>query len=590
MRDTNTRLLAQKASDDFFALTGKRPYLIIAEGSRDYIDFNRDKSLVPNNAYDDPLAEPYYDYYHGMAQGFIDDIRAEYGRGLMLDIHGQSTIPDLNIRGTKNGLTTVEMRNIFGSDPTMNGPNSIFGSLAALGYPVDPSIAVPFENQVENPSFDGGFTVQNYGSHQPSGIDAIQVEFGIDFRGGSGGTEWQQTASDLAIALSNFYSTYLVLEPGDTNADGRVDGQDFLAWQKGFGIASGAAITDGDTNGDQIVDGHDLLVWQNHFGNGIGGLAQASGVSVPEPSAIALLLFAVIGYCSWRVRLVDTKQSTLVPTKLQRGFHPMGWIGLLALPGVVSTSLPSQAEVLTFTNQAAWEAALTGQSSLEDFEGAGSDLLFGLAYQPKTSPNGELVLHANANFATNASIDVAPFLSNGAGIHGDVVVNLRFLDQGNNTNSQETVVVTLPAGMSAFAFEYLNYDNQGDTTLLRFTGTNGQQVASFNPGSQGNQQFFGVVDTTPGAEITSFAFSGDPSTGSGSSAFNSFDDVRYGVGLESLAGTDERSTIVPEPSTTWVLYGILLTAVGTRRRTRKPGIIRPRSTRGEAIIIQFDNN
>ena len=98
--------------------------------------------------------------------------------------------------------------------------------------------------------------------------------------------------------------------------------------------------------------------------------------------------------------------------------------------------------------------------------------------------------------------------------------------------------MTLPDGISAFAFEYNNYDSQGDGTYLSFAGTNGQVVSAFNP----VDGFFGVIDTAPGAAITQFSFTSDPTTGNGVSVYNSFDDVRYGVA--ATAGM----LSVPEPS------------------------------------------
>lgn len=229
----------------------------------------------------------------------------------------------------------------------------------------------------------------------------------------------------------------------------------------------------------------------------------------------------------------------------------------LVAMSVLLMATPSRAEVLTFTNLVAWQSALDSAATLEDFESATTDVLFGLAYQPTISPNGELWLQANANFDNNASVDVAPFSSSGAGINGNVAINLRFFDQGNNTNSQESVIVTLPAGISAFAFEYNNYDNQSDGTFLSFAGTNGQTVAEFNATSDG---FFGVIDTGVAATISSFAFTADPSTGTGTSAFNSFDDIRYGTGAPpALIG-------VPEPTSVALLCVLGFVAFTLRRK------------------------
>ncbi len=220
--------------------------------------------------------------------------------------------------------------------------------------------------------------------------------------------------------------------------------------------------------------------------------------------------------------------------------------GLFALPH-------AQADIVTYTNQAAWEAALDGAATLEDFEGQLTDGLFGLASSATVSPNGDLALSANANFDDNAAIDVDPYISAGAGINGRVVVNMRFLDNGSGANAQETVTVGLPSGLSAFAFEYNNYDSQGDGTFLSFTGTNGGTVAAFDSTSGG---FFGVVDTDVGASILTFAFTGDPNVGTGLSAFNSFDDVRYGNALSS----------VPEPASALLLLPAMVGLLVSRRR------------------------
>ncbi len=53
----------------------------------------------------------------------------------------------------------------------------------------------------------------------------------------------------------------------DLDADGDVDGFDFLAWQRGFGKTSGATPAEGDVTGDGAVDGDDLAEIQADFGS-----------------------------------------------------------------------------------------------------------------------------------------------------------------------------------------------------------------------------------------------------------------------------------------------------------------------------------
>jgi len=76
---------------------------------------------------------------------------------------------------------------------------------------------------------------------------------------------------------------------GDFNGDQMVNGDDLAVWKTGFGLATGAGVSDGDADNDGDVDGGDFLIWQRQLGAG-GGLISA----VPEPNAALLL---AIGAC-----------------------------------------------------------------------------------------------------------------------------------------------------------------------------------------------------------------------------------------------------------------------------------------------------
>jgi hypothetical protein len=66
----------------------------------------------------------------------------------------------------------------------------------------------------------------------------------------------------------------------DFDADTDVDGADFLAWQSGFGLSSGAAKSEGDATGDGAVRGGDLAAWQSTFGDsGASSLRELSVVT-----------------------------------------------------------------------------------------------------------------------------------------------------------------------------------------------------------------------------------------------------------------------------------------------------------------------
>jgi ELWxxDGT repeat protein len=91
------------------------------------------------------------------------------------------------------------------------------------------------------------------------------------------GLEWSIAYGANAVTLS-------VVESGlaaDFDANGRVDGHDFLAWQRGLG-ASSATKLDGDADNDNDVDGADLGVWMTQFGSeaALAASSAAAGTSM----------------------------------------------------------------------------------------------------------------------------------------------------------------------------------------------------------------------------------------------------------------------------------------------------------------------
>jgi hypothetical protein len=78
----------------------------------------------------------------------------------------------------------------------------------------------------------------------------------------------------------------------DFNADGMVDGADFLAWQRGFALTGQTGNMNGDANADGLVNAADLAVWQSQFG-GVASLSPANA-TVPEPTVGWMLAPALL--------------------------------------------------------------------------------------------------------------------------------------------------------------------------------------------------------------------------------------------------------------------------------------------------------
>lgn len=181
-----------------------------------------------------------------------------------------------------------------------------FGHLPLNGTSVDPQnqdteFQPPIEDKDEQlMAFEGFFNALDGRQDAVPAVHIWQWEMA-----GSNGSLWninpglrpdQPHNDDISDWLVDFVSTATTVLEGDFNADGDVDGNDFLAWQAGFGMQSGAQKSDGDYDNDGDVDGNDFLGWQSEFGSGGGSVSAA----VPEPVSIALALVMVAAILSLR--------------------------------------------------------------------------------------------------------------------------------------------------------------------------------------------------------------------------------------------------------------------------------------------------
>jgi hypothetical protein len=107
---------------------------------------------------------------------------------------------------------------------------------------------------------------------------------------GNDGLAFATTGGKVFIARGS-----LVLGPtADFDADGDVDGQDFLRWQTGVGKI-GAMRHDGDSNGDGAVNQADLAVWRQQFGS-------TMTTGVPEPAFFEMIPVLVLFVKLWMPR------------------------------------------------------------------------------------------------------------------------------------------------------------------------------------------------------------------------------------------------------------------------------------------------
>ena len=98
----------------------------------------------------------------------------------------------------------------------------------------------------------------------------------------------------------------------DFNASGTVDAVDLTHWSAGFGAVD-ASLAQGDANSDQRVDGNDFLIWQRQ----LAALnAQVESLAVPEPQAWLLLAAGI------SLALTQLRRTHNPPTASDRSEPP----------------------------------------------------------------------------------------------------------------------------------------------------------------------------------------------------------------------------------------------------------------------------
>src|SRR5262249_17224332 len=159
VRDERTDLLAEVFVAELEKKLGGKPWVVIARFDRRFIDANRPR----DGAYETDKAKPFYDAYHDPLIAACKAVKEKFGRGLLLDIHGQGVMLATLCRGTQNGKTVTLLKDRFGW-PAVAGKNSVMGQMERSGYKVfPPGSADP--STKEEPRFNGGHTVGTYGSH-----------------------------------------------------------------------------------------------------------------------------------------------------------------------------------------------------------------------------------------------------------------------------------------------------------------------------------------------------------------------------------------------------------------------------------------
>ena len=172
---------------------GFQPFLVLSKMHRIKIDLNRSLETALCK---DKSAMPLWVVFHNQIDIFQNEISSSYGRGLIIDLHGQSHPEErielgylLNgsmLRDLEQNATDysnqVSIKNLISNHPKQTsfqqllvGENSLGTLLSEQDFAAVPSQSdqAPLESQL---FFSGGHNTINYGSRDSGTIDAIQVE------------------------------------------------------------------------------------------------------------------------------------------------------------------------------------------------------------------------------------------------------------------------------------------------------------------------------------------------------------------------------------------------------------------------------
>lgn len=218
--DLNTQELARAIYQSVYDETGCYPHLIINHLHRRKMDGNRD---IVEAADGNPIAEQAWTDFHGFIELADSNVMANYGQGIVFDLHGHGHsiqrlelgylisktnlgLPDVTLSDTSyansssiNFLASISAQAF--SD-LLRGPSAFGTFLANRGYPSVPSQQDPAPGS-NDPYFSGGYNTQRYGSRDSGVIDAIQIEHNMDGVRDSDSSR-QRYADSLAVALDEF--------------------------------------------------------------------------------------------------------------------------------------------------------------------------------------------------------------------------------------------------------------------------------------------------------------------------------------------------------------------------------------------------
>ncbi|WP_210420957.1 dockerin type I domain-containing protein [Lacipirellula limnantheis] len=227
------------------------------------------------------------------------------------DMNGNGVYAASDMLGASNGSfeqVLYSQNNLFNAAGDVNGDGRVTNvDLFALGDELSTEGASPAALNAYDQLLVKRGDVNLDGVTNGADVAALHASFGQ--------SGWQADLNADGVAgltdVSTLITKLVRTSFGDFNLDRRVDGADFLTWQRNAGIA-GARFDQGDADLNGVVDAADLALLRNDFGKVAPLSAIAATAAVPEPSGAALITVAtsaVAGVASVPLRIGHRQRS-----------------------------------------------------------------------------------------------------------------------------------------------------------------------------------------------------------------------------------------------------------------------------------------
>lgn len=232
--DANTEELGLAVREVFRSYFGRSPYIVICRLKRTKLDCNRD---IEEAAQGNVHAQQAWSEYHGYINSAASAVLADPGRGLCIDLHGQShalkrvelgylltaeqltncdAVLNQPAFATQSSLRTLASAVLTPFSQLLRGSNSLGGLLLSRGYPSlpdpvtpNPWISAGSNTTVGNPAdyFGGGFSTRLHSAAGQGGpMDGVQLEANLE-----GVRDTAANRASFALALAQALDSFFAL-------------------------------------------------------------------------------------------------------------------------------------------------------------------------------------------------------------------------------------------------------------------------------------------------------------------------------------------------------------------------------------------